>query len=362
MSKKLALIAFRPDRLRAVLVSVGKDKIEVKIEVEKTFPPHDFGELSQVLQAVKKELKISEARVLIPEEKAYLKLLVFDGNTELTREMIRQKAQESIPEILKEGSFDWRHVDDRDGKKRVQVMMISEVYLKFIRQAAQGAGLKITAFESPSLSIARLVADKGPTLILHKDGQTLVSICEGGVVLESALVEQEDQVEEKINQLKEHVQQNLGLEVHQTLSEGINPLVGLALKEDLKGQDEKVLNLPAQNALDNISSVQPERQEGRKMEEQPQMDPQVSLRPDGVVSQPSKKGKTVLLGLVIVLVLVGLGVGGYFLLRKDEPVDEPLPLPSPPPVVTPIIEPTDVPETIPTPALERGDLSVQILN
>ena len=107
-----------------------------------------------------------------------------------------------------------------------------------------------------------------------------------------------------------------------------------------------------------IEDSSPQGQKGANMAETPRTEPEVRLR--SMEPAPTGSEKKIIIYAVIALVLIGLGVGGFLLFTKGK--NEPEVAPIPTPVAIPTAMPTEAPEPTPAVELERGDLSIQVLN
>ena len=157
--KPKIIIAIRDNKLEVWQISFKalEPVVEKKTEREFTLPT-----LAGVLTQVKQELKIDSARLLLPEDKTYLELLKLPLETSVTRDLVLEKARETIPEVLEEGYFDWRQVGTdppagEAGEKnlKIQVLAVAKNYLSPILEAAQEAKVTMEAFEPFSLALAR---------------------------------------------------------------------------------------------------------------------------------------------------------------------------------------------------------------
>lgn len=361
MSNKTTVIWLYNSRLKAVEARLDKDSYQVKVETEQSFSSHSFDELAHAFKVVKKELRTEAIRLMLPEEKTFLRVITFPLSMGLNRELVRQKAQEVLPENIKEGYFDWREAGETATEKLVQVFAASQVYLNFVRSAAKQAGLEIESFESPSLAVARLLAQKETPVaaVLPADG-IIICVCYQGAVYQSVVLEDQSDLETKLNGLKGEVKKQLGRDVAETIREGLDPIRGALMKEDLRGEDEAVLNLPSRQPEEiNTNSIS--AQEEQPMEAEQTNDPEVKLRSlvTPVPGRGTKKG--FLWGILAVVILVAIGGGVYFFTRNREG-SEPEVTIAPTAAILPTFPPTGTPEASPTPKLDRADLQIRILN
>lgn len=204
----------------------------------------DKGKWEVVFAQIKRDFGISSARVLLPEDKTYLKLLVLPA-ANLTRETALSKAQESIPEKIEEGYFDWKHVATDKDNVKIQILVAAKDFLLQVQTAAKKARVNLEAFETPSFAMARLTKQEElPHIAAYADRTGIIlAAAQGGHVYESVTINDQNQVESKIKELILFVKERWGLDIKKIVKESMNPIIGLALKEDLRGEDEAVLNL-----------------------------------------------------------------------------------------------------------------------
>ena len=177
-SHKIPILYFSKDKLKVSLVSVGKSPKVLKTD--------ETGWTSESLKATliqaKKQLKISNFRLLLADDLSYVVTLKIPLSTpeDKARQLVLDKLTSLIPEILTNQDWDFKETGKKDQTEK-EVIAFAPVQDKFliISQALSEAGIDTEAIE--------------PEVI--------------------ARFRNED------------------------------PLIGLALKSDLKGKDEKVLNI-----------------------------------------------------------------------------------------------------------------------
>lgn len=377
-SRSKTIITLYPDKLKAAKISIKAGKPIIQAKTEKKFTPEN---LADVFNQIKQELKTNSARILLPEDKTYLKLLELAKDTSITRDLVLEKAQEVIPEILEEGYFDWKQVE-ADKNLKIQFLAVSKDYLTSIQQAAQRAKLALEAFEPPSFALARLtIKETEPHLIIYKNTQIIVCAADKGQVFGVVTASGKSQIEKKTKELVNFVEEKWEMEIKKTVGENLDPVVGLALKEDIKGKDEKVLNLappkvavrvkeeekvekPAppseEQSLAKLAKPQPEA-------EQPVTEKKPAKEPTSASAHPSKistirnklaNKQFVLIGLIIIAIL-GLIAGGIFIYKRAAGREKAAPVT---PVVSSPPTPLETPEASPVAEFKREDLKLQVLN
>lgn len=178
--KTISVIAINRKNLVAAKVKAYNRKIAKAYEYE-----YDFENLSKYILKAKTDIGASRVRILVSDDLTYtLKLKIpakLSGDEE--REFVRKKIMEEIPENLDELEWDYKEVEttdkEADGKKEVIVFCVVKKYFDKLKEAIDKANITVEAVEPVSIAQKRYE----------------------------------------------------------------NPVVGLALKKDLEGKDEDVLNL-----------------------------------------------------------------------------------------------------------------------
>ena len=413
-SRSKTIVAIDDRKVRAVKVSIKSGKAVIEAEIKKE------GVLAEIFAQVKKEFKTDSVRLLLPENKTYLKLIEFPLGTGVTRGMVLEKAQEIIPEKLEEGFFDWKQVgadppNRRTDKKnlKIQILAVSKDYLTPIQESAQKAKLNLEAFEPPSFALARLTAaEKEPHLIICSSANiqtitqpslTILTASHQGGVFEAITLDDRSQINKKSKELIELVEEKWRVKINKTIDKSLDPILGLALKEDLKGKDEKILNLTPPKIISRVNVMEEEKKEEKKgkiksvpekltdAEEVVKIIPAVETATnnetiesletkleeveeltdeappnftslDDIQAQPEQKNnkKIVFIVLAVVIVLGAAGGGFYFYNKKKSAPEIQSETETEQIVVSPASEPVE-PSPATTP-LERKDLAIQVLN
>lgn len=303
LSKSKTVIFFENKKFKAIKVSFKAGKPFVEKKAEKDFTSED---LSDKLIQTKKDFGTNVVRILLPEDKTYLKLLEFSPATIITRDLVLKKAQESIPEVLQEGYFDWKQV----GTAQAQVLAVSRDYLVPLQQAAQDAKLSLEAFEPSSFALARLTAkEKEVHLIIYKNTKSIICAAYKGQVFGVVTIDDQSKIDKKTTELTKFVKEKWGLAIKKTISGNLDPAIGLALKEDIKGKDEKVLNLTPPKVKKIAQINQPLEKKAIERE------PGDILSQSGRISKPIVNKKVALIVSIIILVLALIS-GGILVYQK----------------------------------------------
>lgn len=236
--------------------------------------------LGQVLAQFRAKLKAKTVRLLLADDLAYVVSLNIppDLSGIKERKIVAEKIVELIPEALEDKDWDYKEVAKKGQEKEIIAFAPVKERFAHISIALEKAGLEVEAIEPEIIAKSR-----------HED-----------------------------------------------------PVIGLALKKDLKGKDEKVLNL---KPLVIKSPPEPKQSEKEK---------QVSTKPTLV-------NKKLLIVFLIILLLSSLTLSGIFFYRsrtklKNEPETTPTPVieVSPSPEATPL--------SIPDTEVKLSDYSIQVLN
>lgn len=267
---------------------------------------------------VKAGLKSKKVRILLNDPVSYVLNLNIPKETpeNKERQLVADQLKEKIPEILTDQDWDYKAIGQTKKEKVLLVFAPVKEFFEVLSRAINQVRLEVEAIEPAAVAGKR-----------HHD-----------------------------------------------------PMVGLAMKKDLKGKDSKILNL---TPLKIISSLKKERKMATAQENQeettipapeasasteeklPVEEPIIPVEEPIInVGEPAKETgsskKPLLIGLIVVLVLALVG-GGIFVYRRAMGKKEAEPATieeSTPPGETP----TEAPEATPTPELDRSELKVQVLN
>lgn len=266
--------------------------------------------LGESFKQAKKQLKSKSIRILLGDDLSYVLSLniPFDTKSSDERELIKDKIKPEIPEILEHDDWDFKETG-RKTQKDKQVIAFAPVKSVFslISQSLADANLKLQAIEPEIVSKIR----------------------------------------------------------------NENPLIGIALKKDLKGKDEKVLNLipkklktlqskVEKSSVTLLAKADPDAISAslkpKKVKTSEKTPPPPSTNP-----QTLKINKTIIIIFVITLALGSLVTGGILVQRnalESRPNSTPAPLiiPSPEP------SPTPSPSPSPEPEIVLSDYKIQALN
>jgi len=299
-TKKIPIIYLTKDKLKVVLVKLGKQPKIIKSDET----GWNKDSLADSFKQAKKQLKAKTIRLLLADDLSYVLQLNIPFDTKLNneRQLVEEKIKTEIPEILDHDDWDYKETG-RKTQNDKQIIAFAPVQSAFtlISQALADANLKVEAVEPEVVSKIR----------------------------------------------------------------NTNPLIGIALKKDLKGKDEKVLNitpkkleplgseLPVPRPRDDPDAV------GTSSEPE-KISSKDSLEPKKEVKKP-KVNKTLIISFLTTLILGALIAGGILVQRSAL---EKRPSPTPTPLVIPSQEPSPTPTPLPSPEPEiiLSDYTIQVLN
>lgn len=262
--------------------------------------------LGDSFKQAKKQLKSKSIRILLGDDLSYVLSLniPFDTKSKDERQLIETKIKPEIPEILSSDDWDFKETG-RKTQKDKQVIAFAPVKSSFtlISQALVDSGLKAEAIEPAVVAKIR----------------------------------------------------------------NTDPVIGIALKKDLKGKDEKVLNLNIKKLLpskpkDNVTGPDPVTKKGS--EEASSKPKPIKDSPSPLVTPKSDKpklNKNIIIVFIVTLVLGALVTGGI-LVQRSALEKRPTPTPTPLAIPSPSPNPTPTPSPSPEPEIVLSDHKVQALN
>ncbi len=219
----------------------------------------------QSIQVGKKNIRIVLAETLV-----YVTVLSFPRGTVLTRENIRARAEEVIPEDLQKTDWDFRTLgysehSKGDSEMLVQVAVIERVFSNYLERAIQSSKMRVESIVPESCLLASFEAhEEGVVVIAEQDRESflLLAACRGVVLatetkkgeltegdIEQFLTFLSSRKLEQVTKvffsrvtdpaLVEETERKHGIPSATRL---YNPLLGAAY-ERVTGKDEQILNL-----------------------------------------------------------------------------------------------------------------------
>lgn len=381
---KKTIIYIAKNKLRAGFVAT-RPPLKVTGLIESDWTAEN---LPQVLSQVKSKLKAKTVRVLIGEDLSYVVSLSVPKTEAKERLAIKTKLKEIVPENLDESVWDFEEVAQTKEEKIVQVMVFVKSFFETLSASLNQAGIEAEAIEPTSVALARLTEnEKQPHLIIHKSLEALALVANRGLVVVSETLDSQISLP-KIGQLLDFVSGHFNIMPSKIILSGnmegvdakqleakdrqiepkdLSPMIGLGLKQDIKGKDQEVLNLkplaikPSSKPESRNQEPQAENQDEKGKDQKPVAENKQSQVFLSDTQKPPLVNKKLLIAFLIILLLSGLALGGIFFYRsKTKPEAEPEATPIPTVEVTPTPEVS----TTPTPETEvnLSDYSIQVLN
>lgn len=238
---KTTILTLKQDQLIAKVYETGNK--QALLQNEYSAPLKD-STIKEALLKLKNETNLANIRFLIPQEKAYVGLLKFESKTVLDKETIFKQVSALIPEPLTEGFFDFKQVNlDEENEYALFFAVRPKYYLEFAK-VFEEEKIKVEAIETPSIAISRLVTDKTePFFLLYQEEKTFVIAYFKGIVLGVFSLDNNLDLGAQVTKIALYLKEKFGLEVKKVIKTSFDASLALALKDDLKGNDDKVLNL-----------------------------------------------------------------------------------------------------------------------
>lgn len=268
-SKQKNIIFISQSRVRAARVSLGRSETSTVIE-DTSWTKETLGALLVKIHA---EIG-SDVRIVLGEDLGYVVSFSLKNIEKYTRATIKQEAQGFIPESLDEVAWDFQSIAALCGDKRigiskgVQVVAVSKFFLHDIAPVFVEAGFMVEALETESCALARLMQTHDEAiLIVHVDhGRNLLVVLERGVVMATEslpVTVSSDHIEKVIASVSKQfalhvasiiisdeatktlvdVQAALLGKGFQLQEMTLDPMIGIARKVDIAGDDAQVLNV-----------------------------------------------------------------------------------------------------------------------
>ena len=265
------------------VIFVTKDKLEVykceigdqKNAVKIAEGSWNKSNLNNVIKNIINKLHYKKVRILLADDLSYNLEISINKDAKDERLAVKEKIVGKISENLSDQDWDYKIITEKLDTKLVKFFAPLKAFWTIFSQAVKDVGLKVEAVEPVAIAKER----------------------------------------------------------HQ------NPIIGLCLKKDLQGKDEKVLNM---KPIDDKSPM-----------------PSSFDYVDKTQSKSSISNKKLLTIIIAIFIISSLIIGGILRSRKSK--QEEVSSPSPPAVITPSPEASSEPS--PSPAtLDLSSYSIQVLN
>ncbi len=259
---------------------VGKTCIDSGLVVLKSEPvfygneaiPYTKETLPQALRQARSLSKSKKIRVVLSEELVYVTEVSFSAGTLITRTLVAEKAQASIPEDLRETDWDFQTLQYTEKQKNkdfvaVQVAVVEKVFSQSFHQALQEVPLLIESIVPESSVLASLEREAAEVSVIVAADRESIVFCavESGFVLTTCVkrggdIEKDlsefllfvgEKSEEKIKRIifshcgeaPSAFLEKFSGAGYECIERDYNPLIGAALQTNISGRDEDTLNI-----------------------------------------------------------------------------------------------------------------------
>lgn len=279
------------------IIAITKQSVQVSNVVLEKPPrklqtktyPLSGKKLVEVIAAIAPHVRHSPASVLISDDLSYTLTLTIPAGTARNneREAVSEQIKTEIPEILENNEWDFKEIKTNKKGKQVLVFAPVKKFFQDLSAATAKAQLKIEAIEPVAIALAR-----------HED-----------------------------------------------------PIIGLAMKQDIRGKDETVLNVTPAARIDTpVKKPQPDV---------PATGPNRTTQKPATPSRPVHQKKWLIIIAVIVLI-IAIGIAVFFVSRANTPPQEDIAL-TDTSELTATPEPAEEPIATPEP-VDFSKITVQVLN
>jgi len=318
---KKSILFITRSKIKVASVTLGKQPKE-KIFATLDWTPET---LPDILSRLQKSIKGS-VRILLDEDFVYTVNVTVPAGS-VSRDIVKKIAQELIPENLDETAWDFRVIG---AFARVQVVAVSYAMFAMLKKSIAKAGLHIEAIEPLSFALARFSRklDKPVIYVYIDESEIIVIFAQEGIVMGTKEFSAIDL--DAINQFRAFVKERFtiapkdvifcgntsGVSLAKFASntfkayiQNISPIVSLALKEDIKGKDEKVLNL---ELLDTVPLVKEQARSKIVVNASQHLEGFQPLVSEELRQHSKRTRKKVIIGLVVAVLMLGIAGGVFF--------------------------------------------------
>ena len=324
--------------------------------------------LDNVLSAIKK-ITGNIIRILLSEDFVYVVHINLPYSTNVTKNIVRQKAQEFIPEDLNETVWDFKKIikpaqPTMNSKITIQVVAVVKSIFEQLSKSIIKTGLQVEAIEPLSYALARFTRQQEKSfLFVYIDTEILLTIVQKEIVFTTERINALTPI--NINQFIAFAKENFSIEPKNIVFCGntkdidlkqyenpnfkveiqnISPLISLAYKEDIKGKDEDVLNLGLKNLFQKNTQIQ----------DLPKQVPTITSKESSIAPTVKHHFPNV---IIVIIFLIMLTTSGLLVYNKNI-----LPKKKPTPTSTPIQVLSPTPLATPTTEIDLSLYTITILN
>ena len=292
--------------------------------------------LTEILIQIIKKIG-NNFRLLLSDDLVYITSVSIPFSVLNERQVVLEKVQEYIPEDLNKVLWDFTDITidkklEVSKSKTVQVVAYISSFIENLRTAVKKSGIIIEAAEPVSYSLSRLTnEEKEPQIIVNnQEEDSSLIFCYQGLVFTVESFDNNpnlDQIKTFINYVKSRFDlplkkiilygnsEEIIIDEYKIEKQNLNPYVSIAYKKDLKGKDERTLNLEI---------------------------PSDSSKPDL---------KKIPLKLIIIIFCVLIALIGFFITKKPKTT-----------VQKKVVVSKNIPIPSPTTMLNKQEVTISILN
>ncbi len=217
-------------------------------------------------------------RIVLSEDFAYVTLLSFPPNKIINGEIIRQKAQELIPQDLNQTVWDYKEILNAFPKtsRKIQVVACVRDLFETLSASVNEARLYAEQVEPLSVSLARFTKNHQETILfVYIYNEIFLSLVKKEAVLATKRLDP-PLTKEKLDEFAKYSKDQMGLEPEKIIFCGnmgginlkdyqtenikieiqdLSPTISLAYKDPIKNKNEKELNLPLMKTAKPSSAI-----------------------------------------------------------------------------------------------------------
>lgn len=269
---KKSILFITKSKVKITKVSLGKSKETIIGEFDWTYET-----LSNSLSKFTKIIGNS-ARLVLSEDFFYVILLSFPYDTILNKDIIRQKAQELIPENLNETVWDYREIPSVSSSqsKKIQVAAAVKKLFENLSWLILKSGLHVEQLEPLSFSLARFAKNQEEAILfIYIYDEVFLTLVQKDTILATERLElplNRDKLNNFIAFTKQQLKViperiifcgNTGglnlteyqIESIKTEVQDLSPTMSLAYKKPIKGENKKELTIELMKNFNLLKSL-----------------------------------------------------------------------------------------------------------
>lgn len=372
---KIIVVYITKNKIRVYIFSKGKtQKLESSFDSDYTY--ENFSSLFTKLKASIG----SRFRLLLDDELLYSVTISMPKEDAEKKELIRQKAQEIIPENLEHTLWTYKEIPLQNDKstKHIQVIAVLTSFIEHLSRAIVTSGFHIEMLEPLSYALARYTERKTePTGIISLLTHPLLVFAQKGNVIATTTLQESIQpshistffefASREYNTAPKKIilsgntegitPQNLGITIP-LQQQNLDPFISIASKEPLKNTNEEALNSDIQKLYTLIQYKKTHPQEPEVNEKTTHSTEDIKNNSDNT------SNKKIYIQLLLIGISLTFIIGSliWFFMNQEKPISEtPLPVET---TISPTITETESPTPISTPSAEVSiaDYKMSILN